>query len=187
MSKLKVAIVCAALLFLTAFAVMPLAAAIKAMNLEELMEISTGVMAGEIIAKDTVKLDAGDDPNQTFTRLTIRGQEMTTGESLTREIYYWGGIWNGKLDSPSTAPREHQTRVGARVVAFYWFDPNLTAEGAYKIFCFANIYQIQQGAGEPTVIGLGEGAAVPQNIKLIDLRAQIQAIHKKLEQKNSER
>ena len=163
-----------------AIAGLPLAAAIKAMNLEELMRISTGVISGEIMAKDVVRIDWADEKDVTFTRLTIRGEELTTGAAVTREIYYMGGVWEGKVDSPSTAPREYQTRIGARVVAFYWFDPGLTRTGANKIFCLANIYQVQQGAGDPTVIGLGKGAAVPYNVKLSLLRDRVRAIHQML-------
>jgi len=169
-------------LLLAAAAALPVSAAIKATTLQELMEISTGVVQGQIISKDVVKLDWADMNDLTFTRLTIRGEELTTGERVTRELYFMGGVWNGQVDSPSTAPREHQTRVGASVVAFYWFDSGLAEQGANKIFCFANIYQVQQGAGEPTVIGMGPGAAVSQNVKLSLLNAQVKSIHLKIQQ-----
>ena len=57
------------------------------------------------------------------------------------------------------------------------FDPSLTESGANKIFCYPNIYQVQQGASEPTVIGLGEGAAVPFNTKLSVLSAEVREIY----------
>jgi hypothetical protein len=179
-NRTPIAIVLA--LFLVAVAVVPVSAAIKAMTLEELMQISSGAVQGQIISKDVVKLDWADMTDLTFTRLTIRGQELTTGQPVTRELYYMGGVWNGELDHVATAPREHQTRVGANVVAFYWFDSGLTDQGADKIFCYANIYQVQQGAGEPTVIGQGEGAAVSENVKLSVLNAQVKTIHQKLQQ-----
>jgi hypothetical protein len=174
-------------LFLVSVAVVPVSAAIKAMTLEELMQISTGVIQGQIVSKDVYKLDWADMTDLTFTRLTIRGEELTTGESVTRELYYMGGIWNGEVDHIATAPREHQTRVGANVVAFYWFDSGLTANGANKIFCYANVFQVQQGAGDPTVIGQGEGAAVSQNVKLSVLSAQVNTIHQRLQQNKLEK
>ena len=152
------------------------------MTLEELMQISSGVIEGQIVSKDVVRMDWADMQDLTFTRLTISGEDLATGNPATREIYYMGGVWNGKLDSPTTAPRESQTRVGARVVAFYWFDPVLTTQGANKIFCYANIFQVQQASGEPTVIGLGAGTAVSQNVKLSILSTEVKSIHRKLQQ-----
>ena len=108
-----------------------------------------------------------------WTRLTISGQEMTTGETVTQDLYYMGGVWNGFNATPVTSPRDYQTRMGANVVAFYWFDPSLTPDGANKIFCYANVFQMHQGSGDPTVIGLGDGTAVPFNTKLSSLSTEI--------------
>ena len=167
-------------LIIPALLVAPLSAAIKPMTLPELMEISTGVIDGQIIAKESVVIfDPADDMHEIWTRLTLSGTELTTGETVTRDLYYMGGVWNGQRIFPVTSPRDYQTRVGARVVAFYWFDPDLSATGADKIFCYANIYQVQQGSEEPTVIGLGEGAAVSYNTKLSDLSVEIGTIYAK--------
>jgi hypothetical protein len=181
MLKPKTSLAILSALFVVAAAAFPVFAAIKAMTLEELMQISSGVIEGRIVSKDVVRMDWADMQDLTFTRLTIQGQDLTTGNPATRELYYMGGVWDGQIDSPVTAPRESQTRVGARVVAFYWFDPGLTAQGANKIFCYTNIYQVQQAAGEPTVIGLGTGAAVPQNVKLSVLSTEVKSIHQKLQ------
>ena len=165
-------------LVISALLVTPLDAAIKPMTLPEMMEISTGVIDGQIVAKESVVIfDPADDMNEIWTRLTVNGTELTTGETVTHDLYFMGGVWNGQRIFPVTSPRDYQTRVGARVVAFYWFDPNLAGSGANKIFCYPNIYQVQQGASEPTVIGLGEGAAVRINTKLSVLSAEVKRIY----------
>ena len=165
-------------LVVSALLVAPLGAAIKPMTLPEMMEISTGVIDGQITAKESVVIfDPADNMNEIWTRLTVSGTELTTGESVTHDLYYMGGVWNGQRIFPVTSPRDYQTRVGARVVAFYWFDPSLTESGANKIFCYPNIYQVQQGSSEPTVIGLGDGAAVPYNTKLSVLSAVVKRIY----------
>jgi hypothetical protein len=187
MSRKKLATALAVLLFIAALFAAPLTAAIKAMTLEEMMDISTGVVSGRIIEKEYVKMDWGDDPDTTFTRIRISGEELTTGKMVTRDLYYVGGLWNGEVDSPSTAPREHQTRVGAAMVAFYWFDAKIGPDGVNIIFCFPNINQIQQGSGDPTVIGNGLGAAVPANVKLSALRTEVKSIYEKLQAKKQQR
>ena len=166
------------LLFISAISVLPLSAAIKPMTLPEMMEISTGAIDGQITAKESVVIfDPADNMNEIWTRLTVSGTELTTGETVTHDLYYMGGVWNGQRIFPVTSPRDYQTRVGARVVAFYWFDPSLSETGANKIFCYPNIYQVQQGSSEPTVIGLGDGAAVPYNTKLSVLSAEVKRIY----------
>jgi hypothetical protein len=39
----------------------------------------------------------------------------------------------------------------------------------------AYVYRVEDGFGAPVVIGKGEGAAFPENIKLSDVRAQVLA------------
>jgi hypothetical protein len=157
-----------------------LTAAIKAMTTEEAVAVFDGAIYGQIISKEVVPLDYLDRKSVTFTRLTIQGEDLYTGEPATRQIYYMGGVRNGRLDSPSTAPKEHQTRVGASVVVFYWFHSEVTAAGAYKTSSFASLFQVQQGVGEPTVIGLVD-SPVPENVKLDGFRTQVQAIYKELQ------
>jgi len=187
MSRTRIPLALVLILAVGAIAVVPLTAAIKALNLEELMSISSGVVYGEIVKKDVLRFDWADMQNVTHTKLTIEGEELTTGQKVTRELYYMGGSVEGQLDSPCTAPKEHQTRVGAKVVAFYWFDETLISGGANKIFCFANLNQVLKGSGDPTVIGLGEGAAISHNIKLSSLRTEVQRIHQKLQKDSQNR
>jgi len=169
------------ILFICGIFTFPLVAAIKAMNLEEMMGISTGVFYGQIIEKSYFKIDDGDERDVTFTRLTVRGRELTTGESATKELWYMGGIWDGRPDSPSTAPPEHKTRVGARAVFFYTRDLDLIDGGADEVFNFASVYQVQKGAGEETVIGNGKGSAIPVSVKLSDLTVRVRSVYQKLQ------
>lgn len=163
-----------------ALAVGPVTAAVKAMNLEETMRITTGMIHGTVVKKDVFRFDVGDVQNELYTRLTVEGEELRTGEKTTVELFYLGGVENGVLEAPNTAPKENQTRVGAKIVAFYWFDSDLSPGGANKIFHFGNVFQVLQGAGDPTVISMGVGSPVPQNIKLSALKSEVGRIHQKL-------
>jgi len=163
-----------------ALAVGPVQAAVKAMNLEETMRITHGVVHGTIVKKDVFRFDVGDVQNELYTRLTVEGEELRTGEKSTFELYYLGGVDQGVLEAPNTAPKENQTRVGANVVAFFWFDPNLSPNGANKVFHFGNVFQVLQGAGDPTVISMGAGSPVPQNIKLTVLKNEVGRLHQML-------
>jgi len=163
-----------------ALAVGPVTAAVKAMNLEETMRITTGVIHGTIVKKDVFRFDVGDVQNELYTRLAVEGEELRTGEKTTIELYYLGGVSKGLLEAPNTAPKENQTRVGATIVAFFWFDPDLSPKGANKVFHFGNVFQVLQGAGDPTVISMGAGSPVPQNIKLTVLKSDVGRVHQKL-------
>jgi len=185
MRRSKLPLVLVLVFLVSALGIVPLLAAIKATTLKELLDISTGVVCGEITKKEIVRFDWGDDRDVTHTILTIKGEDLLTGEPVTREVYYMGGIWRGQLDSPNTAPKEHQTRIGATVVAFYWFDDDLVPGGANRIFNFANLNQVQRGIGSPTVIGNGEGAAVPYNIKLTGLRLEIQSLWSEIQEQRA--
>ena len=148
---------------------LPISAAVKSMSLAEKVEIHTSCVYGQIIEKSTIRIDWADMQDVVFTRLVIQGEDWSDGQPVTRTLYYMGG----PDYYVSTSPKESQTRVGAWVVAFHWFDASLTADGAQKIFSFADIYQVQQGAGEPTVIGRGEGSGVPYHVKLSVLKDRI--------------
>ncbi len=180
MSKLKSPFTLLLVLVAVAVAVVPVTAAVKAMNLEETMRITTGVIHGTIINKDVCRFDVGDVQNELYTCLTVEGEELRTGEKMTVDLYYLGGVSSGVLEAPNTAPKENQTRVGAKIVAFFWFDSGLTPVGANKIFHFGNVFQVLQGAGDPTVISMGVGSPVPQNIKLSALKAEVARTHQKL-------
>lgn len=174
-----------------AIAVVPLTAAVKAMNLREQVSICSGVIYGKIIAKEAQRFDYADRKDVTFTKLTVQGEDLTTGQSATREIYYMGGMWNGSLETTSVSPKEHQTRLGATVVIFYWFSkdvrPMATSDGAFKASSFASVFQVQQGAGSAAVIGFGEGCAIPKNRKIDDLRAEVQLIYQELQAEKKNR
>lgn len=187
MSQITLVLIIAVL----AIGVIPLTAAVKAVNLEEQIAISSGVIHGKIIAKEVQRFDYADSQDVTFTKLTVQGEELTTGQATIREIYYMGGMWNGKLDSTSVSPKEHQTRLGATVVVFYWFSndikPNASSDGAFKASSFASVFQVQQGAGSATVIGLGEGCAIPKSRKIDEFKAEVQLIYQQLQAEKKNR
>jgi len=168
-----------------AIAVIPLTAAVKATNLKEQVTVCSGVLYGKVIAKEAQRFDFAGRKDVTFTKLTVQGEDLTTGKKETREIYYMGGNWDGQLDTTCVSPKEHQTRLGATVVVFYWFSEDITPPGApqgvFKVSSFASIFQVQQGAGSATVIGLGEGCAIPKSRKINDLRTEVQQIYQQLQ------
>jgi len=185
MLRTKSQIILVLIIACVAIAVVPLTAAIKATDLREQVSICSGVIYGKIIAKEAVRFDYADRRDVTFTKLTVEGEDLTTGQKATREIYYMGGMWNGNLDTTIVSPKEHQTRLGATVVVFYWFSkdvrPLAQSVGAFKASSFASVFQVQQGAGSATVIGIGEGCAIPKNRKIDGLRTEVQQIYRELQ------
>ena len=98
MKSLVAALACAAVLSV------PLTAAIKSMTLRELMEVTQDAVHGEIVARDTVKLDH-PWKDAIYTRLTIEGTSLRTGEQGTFQVVFHGSHekndWYGVSSMPT--------------------------------------------------------------------------------------
>jgi len=153
-------------------------AAIKAMTLSELMEITSDVAHVRIVAKSSVQVDypyAGC----VWTKLAVQGESLRTGEPVQAELLFLGSHDANDRFTISEMPVLQDTRVGGEAVAFYWKDPELLG-GANRIFDLSGVYRVERSFGEPVVIGKGEGFAWGQNVKLSSARDMVRATHLEL-------
>lgn len=153
-------------------------AAIKAMTLSELMEITTDVAHVRITAKSTQRADYPYE-GCVWTKLTVAGESLRTGKAVETELFFLGSHEANDRFTISEMPVLQDTRVGAEAVAFFWKDPELLG-GANRIFDLSGVYRVEKGFGEPVVVGKGEGFAWPQNVKLAAARDQVRATHLEL-------
>ena len=164
-----IAAVCGAALLAT-----PVVAAIRAMTLTELMSITHETVLVQITGKTTF---ASDYPFEgaVYTKLTLAGESLRTGKPYEGGVVFLGSHDPADDFGTSEMPVLQDTRLGARAVIFFEHDDAFPGGRADVAHNLGYIYRVEDGFGTPVVIGKGEGAAFPDNIKLADVRAQVLA------------
>lgn len=153
---------------------LPAVASIKAMTLKELMGITKGTVHGTIVARETIRSDF-PLPNAVHTVLTIRGENVRTGEPMEVKVSFHGSHDVADRYTISEMPTLQDTRVGAEVVAF--FNPRKELEGSQVVFDYSGIYRVERAFGQPVLMGKGEGFAFEKNEKLDSVRTRVRQVH----------
>ena len=159
---------------LAAAVLVPVSAAIKAMTLREMMEITTDVIVGEIVAKQTLRDDRAMEGG-VYTRITVDGESLRTGQTGRFEMLYLGSHDPADAFMSSEMPALQDTRLGGEGVFFTYPKPEL--DGQAMVASWSAVYRIERGFGEPVVIGKGEGSAFTANTKLSQARERVVAAH----------
>lgn len=165
-------------LAVAAIAVLPLGAAIKAMTLKELMEITTDVVQAKIVGKDTLTMDRPYE-GAVYTQLHIQGVSLRTGEKVDQVVVFHGSHDLGERYVISEQPELQDVRVGSEGV-FFIADETLPV-AHHLLHNWASVYRVERGFGEPVVMGKGEGSAFEKNVKLVDARERVRSAHLQIE------
>jgi len=161
-----------------ALVAVPVVAAVKAMTLKELMEVTTDTVHGRITAKESFRSDY-PSPDVYWTRLTLQGESLRTGEPVTTQVIFLGSHDPNDGYGTSEMPTLQDTRVGQEAVAFFFRDKQVPGE-ANVVFDLSGMYRVETVFGQPIVIGKGEGAAFTENIRLADVRIAVRATHQQI-------
>ena len=156
---------------------LPVTAAIKAMSLRELMGITQNAVHGKIVARDTVRLNHPWE-NALYTRVTIEGESLRTGEQGRFQVVFHGSHSPDDWYGISSMPTLQDSRTGGETVVFFAEHPMLP--GQNLVFDWSGLYRVEQGFGEPVVIGKGEGMAFAENTRLSEVRTRVSARHAEL-------
>ena len=160
-----------------ALVALPVGASIKAMNLEETLELHTDVVQGTIVSKDTVVLDHPWE-GSVYTRLTIEGTSLLTGETGTTEALFMGSHDPKDRFFHSEMPELKDVRLGNEVLVMIGRHADVESVKHLNIlFNLGSVYRIERGFGEPVVIGKGEGFAFSGNVRLTQARTAIEETH----------
>jgi hypothetical protein len=159
------------------------AAAIKALTLSELMEITTDTAHVHITGRSSVQLDYPYG-GAVWTRLSVQGESLRTGAAVKTDLMFLGSHDPADEFTISEMPTLQDTRTGGEAVVFWWDDPEL-AGGAHRIFDLSGVYRVEQAFGAPVVIGKGEGFAWSENVKLADAGNQVRQAHLELQAKQA--
>ncbi len=157
----------------------PLHAGIKAMNLAQLMEITTDTIHAQVVER-SVHSKTIDGEEVVYTKLTVIGESMRRNEPVSMNVVYMGSHDPADNFMMSEMPEAQDVRVGAEVVLFT--DGNVEFfDGMPVVHNLANAFRVENAFGTKVVIGKGEGMAVSTNAKLSDMRTTVRDLHIQLE------
>ena len=151
-------------------------AAVKAFTLAEIMTVSADTLDAQIVAKETFRVDDPDYEDMVFTRITVTGESMRTGEPVTTELVYVGSHDPADGYGSSEMPLFQDVRIGNRVVLFYGEDET-NLSGPRQVWGLNCVFRVESVVGQPVVMGKGEGFAFPENVTLAEARDQVRALH----------
>lgn len=157
---------------------LPIAAAIKAMTLTEMMEITTDVAHVRIVEKSSFRL-AHPFPEAVYTQLSVVGTSLRTGKPVQTTLVFLGSHDPDDQYGTSEMPTLQDTRKGSEVVVFYYKDADFPGE-RNVVFNLGAIFRVEKAFGAPVVIGKGEGFPFAENTKLEDARVAVRDIHLEL-------
>lgn len=152
-------------------------AQILRVDLPQILVETNDTVFGTIVKKRVVRIDHPVDGSELyFTTLSIEGRSLESGKPASVDVSYMGGFVdpeNGSFNSE--APSADDTKVGNRVVCFYTYNENMGGDfSGNGIFGWhGGIYRTFERGGTVFVQGRGDGYAIPRNVTLRDLEAQI--------------
>lgn len=157
------------------------------LNLDQMVASTDGAIDATIIGKHSFRIDhpvAG--PEMYFTTLTLQGRSLEDGRAQTLDVTILGGFvdeQNGAWNSE--APSADDQKVGNRVVVFHKWLQNLAADVACNTIYAAHggLFRVVEGSQGPVVLGRGDGYAVENNVRLVDLTSAVRTVRQKLNTK----
>ena len=158
-----------------ALVALPIGASIKAMTLSELMSVTDDVVHVRILEKTTFHL-AYPSPDSVYTKLEVKGVSLRTGEAVETEVVFLGSHDPADEYGITIMPTLQDTRVGHEAIIFLRRDAQMPGQ-MLVVDNLGCLYRLEQGFGPPVVMGKGEGAAFPENVKLEDARRIVHETH----------
>jgi hypothetical protein len=155
-------------------------AQIERLDLQQMVQRADDAVVGRITARNVIRIDHPvDGPELYFTALTIEGRSLSTDEPRTVEVWFGGGFVNeteGVFNSE--APSADDQKVGNKVVAFYKFEENMGGDlsGNALMTWHGGLYRTFDSRRTTFVQGRGDGYAVPTNLRLDELDAQVKTL-----------
>ncbi len=154
-----------------ALVTVPLFAAVKAMTLSELMELTQDTALVHIVDKTTFTSDLPFE-GAVFTRLTVKGESLRTGDEVSTQIIFLGSHDPADHFASSEMPTLQDTRVGGDAILFLYRDATMPGT-PFRVSSHADVYRVERAFGTDVVIGKGEGAAFTENVPLVVARDRV--------------
>ena len=158
-------------------------ASILRLDLAGMMKLSDNVVIGTITHRETIRIDHPvDGPELYYTALTIEGHSLKDEQNVTVVVWFGGGFVDPRHGvHNSEAPSDDDQKLGNQVVAFYHWEENMGGDhaGNALVAWHGGLYRtFASRAGKTIVQGRGEGYAIPTNVEIGELSAQVKALAK---------
>ena len=155
-------------------------AQIERLDLPQMVQRSDDALIGKITARNVIRIDHEvDGPELYYTSITIEGRSLSTNEPRTVDVWFGGGFINATEGVfNSEAPSMDDQKVGNQIVAFYKFEENMGGDlsGNALMTWHGGLYRTFESRGATIVQGRGDGYAIPSNLRLNDLDAQVKTL-----------
>lgn len=155
-------------------------AQIERLDLNQMVQRADDAVIGTVTARNVIRIDHPvDGPELYYTSLTIEGRSLSTNEPRTVDVWFGGGFidaTNGAFNSE--APSMDDQKVGNKVVAFYKFEENMGGDlsGNALMTWHGGLYRTFESRRTTFVQGRGNGYAIPTNVRLDELDAQVKTL-----------
>ncbi len=155
-------------------------AQIERLDLNQMVQRADDAVIGTVTARNVIRIDHPvDGPELYYTSLTIEGRSLSTNEPRTVDVWFGGGFidaTNGAFNSE--APSMDDQKVGNKVVAFYKFEENMGGDlsGNALMTWHGGLYRTFESRRTTFVQGRGNGYAIPTNVRLDELDAQVKSL-----------
>ena len=145
---------------------------------QRLLSRSDAGVLGVVIHREVRAFEAPGGGELFFTTARVRGTDLATGAEEIVDVTFPGGFISERRGAhSSTAPPANATRVGRRVLMFHrrvddiaeGFSGEVPVDGGRGLFSW-----FDSRRGETIVQGRGPGSAIPRNVRLADLRDDVQ-------------
>ena len=156
-------------------------AQIKALTLNEMVDVADGAIHGQIVGSDVFRIDDPvDGPELFYTTIRIEGRSLMSGDLTTVDVTYHGGfVSDTEGVYNSEAPSKDDTESGSPVVVFYKWQDNMGGGVSANalVASHGGLFRTIGSGSVETVLGRGEGYAVNNNIRLTDLESAVAKLH----------
>ena len=158
-------------------------AQIQRLDLPQMIDDCDHAVFATIVACNTEEIVHPVDGPEVMTTLTLVGESLYDGSSVTVDVSFLGGFEPGQVNSE--APVADDCRIGSDIVAFYtWTDRLLPDVGANALHAaHGGIYRTAVGPTGTVVLGRGDGFAVKNNVRVADLRKAIAGVRQAQQRK----
>jgi len=149
-------------------------ACIEELDLGKMVSKTDHAIHGTITDVHSVSFTPEGDDRLIYTVLTIQGEDLYTGEQVTREAAFLGGTYQGDSMTVTSMPAPTEYRLGNDVVVFSGPVQGWGPEIDHCVYAsMGGIFRTVDTKKGTVVLGKGEGFAVEGNLTVAKLQQQI--------------
>lgn len=150
-------------------------ACIEELDLGKMVSKTDYAVQGSITDVHSVQFTPqGEEDPIIYTVVTVEGEDLYSGQQVTREAAFVGGSFEGRTMTVTSMPAPSEYRLGNDVVLFSGPVEGWGPEIDHCVYAsMGGIFRTVDTKKGDVVLGKGEGFAIDQNLLVSDLKQQI--------------